>query len=49
MLRSKQLPRSQVSLKPEIDAEPPDGVDRVKVRTLIENARVLGFIDKSVI
>jgi len=40
------LPRSQVSLKLEIDAEVPDGLDRAKVRTLIENATTLGFIDK---
>ena len=42
------LPRSQVSLRLEIDAEVPDGLDRAKVRTLIENATTLGFIDKSI-
>lgn len=42
------LPGSEVSLKLEIDAEVPSGLDRAKVRTLIENANTLGFIDKSV-
>jgi uncharacterized protein len=37
---------SDVSLKFEIDAEVPDGVDRSKVRTILENASTLGFIDK---
>ncbi len=39
---------SQVSLKLEIDAEVPSGLDRAKVRTLIENANTLGFIEKSI-
>ena len=42
------LPDSDVSLKLEIDAEVPSGLDRGKVRTLIENATTLGFIDKSI-
>jgi uncharacterized protein len=42
------LPGSEVSLKLEIDAEVPAGLDRSKVRTLIENATTLGFIDKAV-
>lgn len=42
------LPGSEVSLKLEIDAEVPSGLDRAKVRTLIENATTLGFIDKSI-
>lgn len=42
------LPGSEVSLKLEIDAEVPSGLDRAKVRTLIENANTPGFIDKSV-
>lgn len=42
------LPSSDVSLKLEIDAEVPSGLDRAKVRTLIENATTLGFIDKSI-
>jgi uncharacterized protein len=42
------LPGSDVSLKLEIDAEAPLGLDRAKVRTLLENAITLGFIDKSV-
>ena len=37
---------SDVSLKLEIDAEVPTGLDRAKVRTLTENATTLGFIDK---
>lgn len=42
------LPGSDVSLKLEIDAEVPAGLDRAKVRTLMENATTLGFIDKVV-
>lgn len=42
------LPGSEVSLKLEIDAEVPSGLDRAKTRTLIENATTLGFIDKFV-
>ena len=42
------LPGSQVSLKLEIDAEVPSGLDRAKVRTLVENATTLGFIDKGI-
>lgn len=40
------LPGSQVTLRLEIDAEVPSGLDRSKVRTLMENANTLGFIDK---
>ena len=40
------LPGSEVTLKLEIDAEVPSGLDRAKVRTLIENANTLGFIEK---
>ena len=40
------LPGSEVTLKLEIDAEVPNGLDRSKVRTLLENANTLGFIDK---
>jgi uncharacterized protein len=42
------LPGSEVSLKLEIDAEVPQGLDRAKVRTLLENATTLNFIDKAV-
>ena len=42
------MPGSDVSLKLEIDAEIPGGMDRAKVRTLMENATTLGFIDKVV-
>lgn len=37
---------SEVTLRLEIDAEVPSGLDRAKVRTLIENATTLGFIEK---
>ena len=39
---------SEVRLRLEIDAEVPSGLDRAKVRTLIENATTLGFIEKSI-
>lgn len=42
------IPGSEVTLKLEIDAEVPGGLDRAKVRTLVENANTLGFIDKSI-
>lgn len=42
------LPGSHVKLRLEIDADVPDGLDRAKVRTLVENANTLGFIEKSV-
>lgn len=42
------LPDAEVTLRLEIDAEVPSGLDRTKVRTLIENANTLGFIDKVV-
>ena len=42
------LPGAEVSLRLEIDAEVTSGLDRAKVRTLLENAGTLGFIDKSV-
>ncbi|MFD2262813.1 DUF499 domain-containing protein [Lacibacterium aquatile] len=42
------LPGSQVTLRLEIDAEVPNGLDRAKVRTLIENATTLGFVQKSI-
>lgn len=40
------LPGSEVTLRLEVDAEVPSGLDRSKVRTLMENANTLGFIDK---
>ena len=42
------LPGSEVTLKLEIDAEVPSGLDRAKVRTLVENANTLGFIEKTI-
>ena len=41
------IPGSEVTLKLDIDAEVPSGLDRAKVRTLIENANTLGFIEKT--
>lgn len=41
------LPGSQVKLTLEIEAEVHDGLERAKVRTLVENANTLGFIEKS--
>ena len=40
------LPGSNVSLKLEIDAEAPNGLDRNKVRVITENANALKFIDR---
>ncbi len=42
------IPGSEVKLRLEIEAEVPTGLERAKVRTLIENANTLGFIEKSV-
>ena len=42
------LPGCEVKLKLEIDAEVPSGLERAKVRTLVENANTLGFIEKSI-
>lgn len=42
------IPGSEVSLKLEIEAEVASGLDRSKVRTLMENAATLGFIDKDI-
>ncbi len=41
------LPGSQVRLRLEIEAEVPDGLERAKVRTLVENANTLGFVERS--
>jgi uncharacterized protein len=41
-----EISGSDVSLKFEIDAEVPEGFDRSKIRTILENANTLGFIDK---
>ncbi len=37
-----------MSLRLEIDAEIPSGLEREKVRTLIENANTLGFTEKTI-
>ena len=42
------LPGSEVKLRLEIEAEVPSGLERTKVRTLVENATTLGFIEKSI-
>ena len=39
------LPGAEVSIKLEIDAEVPNGLDSGKVRTLVENTKTLDFID----
>jgi uncharacterized protein len=41
------LPGSQVKLRLEIEAEVPGGLDRAKVRALVENANTLGFVEKA--
>jgi hypothetical protein len=40
------VPGGTVTLRLEIDGEAPEGFDRNKQRTLLENAQVLGFKDK---
>ena len=42
------LPGSEVKLRLEIEAEVPSGLERAKVRTLVENATTLGFVEKSI-
>ena len=42
------LPSADVTLRFEIDAEVPAGLDKSKVRTLIENANTLGFDDRKI-
>jgi len=42
------LPGADVSIRLEIDAEVASGLDRAKVRTLLENANSLGFLEKTV-
>ena len=42
------LQGADVSLRLEIDAEVASGLYRSKVRTLMENANTLNFIDKSI-
>ncbi len=41
------IPGSEISLKLEIDADVRSGLDRTKVRTLVENANTLGFIENT--
>jgi hypothetical protein len=40
------VPGGIVTLRLEIDGEVPEGFDRNKQRTLLENAQVLGFKEK---
>lgn len=40
------IPGASVELKLEIDADVPNGIDKGKSRTLLENASTLGIIDK---
>ena len=42
------LPGSEVSLKLEVDAEVPSGLDQTQTHTLVENANTLGFIEKTI-
>lgn len=42
------IPGATVELKLEIDADIPNGIDKSKARTILENANTLGFIDKVV-
>jgi hypothetical protein len=42
------LPGCEMKLRLEIDANVPAGLDRAKVRTLIENANTLGFVERSI-
>ena len=42
------IPNSDVNIKIEIVAEIPDGLESSKVRTLVENANTLGFVDKEI-
>jgi hypothetical protein len=42
------LPGSQIKLRLEIETEVPSGLERTKVRTLVENANTLGFIERSI-
>ncbi|WP_246658509.1 hypothetical protein [Mesorhizobium sp. GR13] len=41
------LPGSQVRLRLEIETRVPDVLERAKVRTLVESANTLGFVEKS--
>lgn len=42
------LPNCDVTIRLEIEADAPSGLDRAKVRTLVENATTIGFVEKSV-
>lgn len=42
------LPGSNVKLRLEIEADVPSGLDSAKVRTLVENANTLGFLERSI-
>ena len=42
------LPEADVTIKLEIDAEVKSGLNKAKVRTILENAQTLNFSDKSV-
>ena len=35
-----------MDIKLEIDADVPNGIDKNKARTLLENANTLGFVDR---
>ena len=40
------MPGAKVDIKLEIDADVPNGIDKNKARTLLENANTLGFVDR---
>jgi uncharacterized protein len=42
------IPGCTVLLRLEIDAEVPGGLNRTKIRILLENANTLGFIGKAI-
>jgi len=42
------IPGAEVNLTLDIHAEIPNGIDKNKERTLVENANSLGFVDKEI-
>ena len=42
------IPGSEVNLTLDIHAEIPNGIEKNKERTLVENANTLGFVDKEI-
>ena len=48
LLIGPQIKVARDELGTLIEAEVPDGLERAKAQTLVENANTLGFIEKSV-